>query len=219
VGEGKKFKTIEDLAKAKLESDAFILRLQDEQKGLRDDLNNRVRLEELLEALENRQDGGTENSGNNQSRNNSPDANSPDLETIIEDKLTKREAARTASENTALVEQTIKDYFGDDYKTKLQARMRAEGVDEALATQLAKTNPRQLFKLLGMNTQRQDQTPTVPTSRTNVPLTPNQGQRNYKFYSDLRKSDPSRYWAPDVQLQLHKDAIAAANRGEDFYKQ
>jgi len=38
VGEGKKFKTVEDLAKGKLEADSFIAQLEGELKGVKGDL-------------------------------------------------------------------------------------------------------------------------------------------------------------------------------------
>lgn len=219
VGEGKKFKTLEDLAKAKLESDAFIVRLQQEMAGIREDLNTRVRMEELLDRLESNPDEGTNNAGNNQNQNNSPD-NSPDFETLIEQKLTKRDADRKASDNVAAVKQALKAYFGDDYEAKIKARVLDLELDQTELNDLAKRSPKAFLKLVGIEGQSKDTSPsyTPPTSRTSVLPTLQTGQRTYKYYQDLRKSDPTTYWRPDVQLQLHKDAIAAANKGEDFYK-
>ena len=58
VGEGKKFKTVEDLAKGKAESDAFISSVTRENKELRDsykkaieEVNSRTRLEDLVTKL------------------------------------------------------------------------------------------------------------------------------------------------------------------------
>lgn len=217
VGDGKKFKTIEDLAKAKLESDAFIERLKQENAGIREDLNTRVRMEELLERLEGGSSEGTNSQGNNQNQDNSPD-NSPDIETLIEQKLQRRDAERTASQNLAAVKAALEKYFGEDFKAKLATRIADLELNETELNALAKTSPKAFLKLVGVE-QRQDTSPyQAPTSRTNVPVTPTGGQKTYKYYSDLRKADPATYWRPDVQLQLHKDAIAAANRGEDFYK-
>lgn len=218
VGEGKKFRTIEDLAKAKLESDSFIQRLQDENKGIRDDLNARVRMEQLLEKLEEVSDGGTDISDNNQSRNNSPD-NRPDLETIIEQKLTKRDAEQKASSNVTQVKDALRKYFGDNYEEKLKTRIDDLDLDPKELNDLAKKSPKAFLKLVGIGEQRQDiPTYTPPSSRTNAPVSLQGGQRDYNYYKALRTSNPSEYWKPEVQLQLHKDAIAAANRGEDFYK-
>lgn len=218
VGEGKKFKTIEDLAKAKLESDAFIERLKQENAGIREDLNSRVRMEQLLERLEGSSNEDINRSGSNQNQSDDSD-NSPDIETIIEQKLKKREAEQTAAQNLAAVKDALEKYFGSDYNTKIKARIADLGLNETELNALAKTSPKAFLKLVGVGEQRQDTSPyQAPTSKTNVPVTPTGGQRTYKYYSDLRKADPSTYWRPDVQLQLHKDAIAAANRGEDFYK-
>ena len=51
VGEGKKFATVEDLAKGKQESDRFIEQLQGELSGLREDLGKRMTSEQVLEEI------------------------------------------------------------------------------------------------------------------------------------------------------------------------
>src|SRR4029450_8159059 len=51
VGEGKKFKTPEDLARGKAESDSFIERLQKELHGLRNELKSRLQLEEVVDRI------------------------------------------------------------------------------------------------------------------------------------------------------------------------
>src|SRR5690242_15072647 len=51
VGEGKKFKTPQDLAKGKMESDKFIVQLQKEQAALREELNKRLSVEEFVEKM------------------------------------------------------------------------------------------------------------------------------------------------------------------------
>jgi YesN/AraC family two-component response regulator len=216
VGEGKKFKTIDDLAKAKIEADAFIQRLQDENKGIREDLNSRVRAEELLETLESRLLEGTQTTDNNQNRSESP--NTPDINKLIEQTLTKREAEKSASTNLTTVRNELKKYFGDDYESKVKTRTDALSLTDDELNELAKRSPAAFLKLVGVTGGQQAPTYNPPTSTTQMPTTSvSTGQRNYKYYSDLRKADPSSYWKPETQLQLHKDAIAAANRGEDFY--
>lgn len=215
VGEGKKFKTIDDLAKAKIEADAFIQRLQDENKGIREDLNSRVRTEELLETLESRLHEGTNHADNNQNRNDSP---TPDIDNLIEQKLTKREAEQSAAKNISTVKNELKKYFGDDYENKLKVRTDALSLTDAELNDLAKRSPAAFLKLVGVTSGQAAPTYSPPTSSSQTPYNQgNSGERKYKYYQDLRKADPSTYWKPEVQLQLHKDAIAAANRGEDFY--
>ena len=51
VGEGKKFKDNEALAYSNFEKDRFIEQLKREQKELRDDLNSRLNMEELVNKL------------------------------------------------------------------------------------------------------------------------------------------------------------------------
>lgn len=218
VGDGKKFKTIEDLAKAKLESDAFIANLQRENAGIREDLNARVRMEQLLERLETLPDEGTNRSGDNHTPDNSPD-NRPDLETIIEQKLTKREAEKKVSDNVNAVKDGLRKYFGDDYDEKLRARVAKLQLSESVLNGLAKESPKDFFKLLEITDQRSDPVYTPPTSKTYIPTgISTSGTKSFKDYEAIRKADPVTYWKPETQLALHRSAQEAAANGEDFYK-
>ncbi len=218
VGEGKKFKTIEDLAKAKLESDAFIERLKQEQAALREDLNARVRMEQLLERLEQTPDEGTNRNENNQTLSNSP-TDSPDLEKLIEQKLTKREAEKRLADNRAEVEAGLRKYFGDDWQAKARARAAKLELNESILNDLANKSPKEFFKLMEVTDTRQDSVFTPPTSKTYIPpVSTGGGLKTFKDYEALRKADPTTYWKPATQLALHKAAQDAAAKGEDFYK-
>lgn len=221
VGEGKKFKTQEDLARGKIESDTFIQRLQSEMTELRKDLNERVRMEELLERLETaRSNDGTNSNESNQLSGDRP--NSPDLETIIEQKLSKREQQKTAKENVAEVRKALEKHFGEDYEAKLKAKAEELQLTVAELNDWAKKSPKAFLELVGVREQRGGMY-TPPTSRTFSSdrmggNTGSGGTKTYSQYEALRKSNPTEYWSATTQLQMHKDAIAAANNGEDFYK-
>lgn len=222
VGEGKKFKTQEDLARGKLESDQFIAQLQRELAGLREDLNQRVRMEELLERLEEtRSNDGTNSNETNHSSGERP--NDPDLETLINKTISKREQQNTANQNVAEVRKALEGYFGEDYEAKLKAKAEELSLPIAELNDLAKKSPKAFLELVGVREQGKGGTYTPPTSRTlssdRMGLTPqSSGSKTYSQYEALRKSNPTEYWSPSTQLQLHKDAIAAANKGEDFFK-
>lgn len=219
VGEGKKFKTIDDLARGKLEADRFVLKLQSEIEELRGDLNARERLDELLARLEEKQSGG----GANSSQGNQPSSerpNSPNIAELIEQTITKRDAAKTASENIAEAERALEKHFGADYDAKVKQRAKDLGISFKAINDLAKESPKALLELVGVTTGKPQvyNTPTSSLATERMGLSPNAGARNYKYYQDLKAKDKSHYWSADVQLQMHKDAIAAADRGEDFYK-
>lgn len=219
VGEGKKFKTTNELAKGKLEADRFIEKLTKEMEELRADLNARERMDELLARLENQQSSG----GANSSQGNQPSSErptSPDIAQLIEQTLTKRDAAKTANDNQAEAERILKNHYGADYEAKIRQKASDLKISIKAINDLAKESPEALFELLGVTRGRPQvyNTPTSSLSTERMGINPSSGVRDYKFYQDLKAKDKSAYWSSEVQLQMHKDAIAAANRGDDFYK-
>jgi hypothetical protein len=219
VGPGKKFATVEDLAKGKLESDRFVDQLKTEQAGLREDLNQRVRMEELLERLEETRGGGNSSMVTTTTTSETP--NSPNIEQLIEQTLTKREKQKTASENVKEATQSLQKHFGEDWETKLKAKAAEHKLSLDDVNDIARRSPSALLEMLGVRESR-GTTYTAPTSSTTFSSdkmggnTTVGGTRNWTFYENLRKTNPSEYWSPSTQLRMHNDAIAAANKGEDF---
>ena len=219
VGDGKKFKTTNDLAQGKIEADRFIEKLTKELDELRSDLNARERMEELLGRLENQSSSdGTNSSSANQPSSERP--TTPDIAQIIEQTLTKRDAAKTANDNLAEAKRALQNHFGADYEAKLRQKATDLGIGLDAINDLAKQSPKALLELVGASSGKPQvyNTPTSSMATERMAINPSGGTRNYKFYQDLKAKDRSAYWTPEVQLQMHKDAIAAANRGDDFYK-
>lgn len=210
VGDGKKFKTVEDLAKGKVESDRFIEQLQSELDGLRSDLATRARLEDLLDQIEPKQN--TNSGGNQAPRNDSTPA--PDIEKLIENTLTRRERERTIAENILEAKTRLQEIYGSEYVQKLEARAQQLGMTPQELDELAAKSPKALLALVTPQPKGQG-TYTPPASAINAPLNSEGGVRNWAYYQRIKAANATQYWSPKVQNQMHKDAIAQA---EDFYK-
>jgi hypothetical protein len=215
VGEGKKFKTPQDLARGKAEADAFIARLQQEQADLRNELAQRARLAELVDRLDKpqdtpppqqqRQDTPTqpENQGIDPSK----------LNEIVNKLLSEREAGNTAKQNLDAVKQTLVDKLGPNYAEKIKTQATQLGVSTDFMESVAKQSPSAFYNLIGLNaTKTRDGFVTPDGQRTS--FEPTTKGRDMKHYENIRKTDPTKYWSPQVQNQLHKDALAM---GEKFF--
>lgn len=217
VGEGKKFKTVEDLARGKLEADRFIEKLKSETEGLRTELNTRIGLTEFLDQIKNSNTQPNQPTGNNQPREGGETATAltPDqIEEMLDRKLTEKEKARIASENLRVTKQKLAEAFGPNYVNKLNEEAQALGLSKDYMNNLAATAPQALFKLLGVDTARapaqdlftppsngfRSQTATAPVERTQA------------WYNALKAKDPKTYWDAKTQVQLHKDAIRLGER-------
>lgn len=231
VGEGKKFKTPADLAKAKAHSDAFIERLQREANALRQELNTRAKLEELMDRMSANKDStgnvnsqGTQTSGENgqdgtATKNISPE----DIEKVIEARLAKREQEARIQNNVQTVKTRLQAEFGDNFVAELDSRTKELGLTREFVQDIAKREPKALFRLLGIDgqnaAQKQQQNdifsapPRASVNTAGFGIT-NTGEKKFADFEKIRKEDPARYWSAQVQNELHKQA---AKLGEKFY--
>jgi hypothetical protein len=223
VGEGKKFRSPEDLARGKAEADAFVNRLQKELADQRELLKEQVNMNTILKALKDTQ-ATTSNTGNQPSANEPPAQVSTlkpeDVESLLERKLSQRESQRRLEDNINFVEQKLIEAFGSGYKTEFNKRVKDSGYEPAFLENLAQTNPKALVKLLDIQPAKEPtKVPGLfggPTPST-VNQTTNGGAvvKNYKYYQNLRKNDPLLYSKPSIQNEMLKQAEAMG--AEDFY--
>lgn len=218
VGEDKKFKSPQDLARSKAEADLFIDRLKGELQGLREELNAKMKLEDLLTKMEtvskppsnevqpNREEGKT--------------ALTPEeLEAILDSKLNEREQSRIQVSNIQEAKRVLSSSLGNDYAAKLDEKARSLGVSREFMDNLAKTQPKALFKLLDVdpnattNNQSRESIFGAPSSGVRSEgFKPASNEKTSSYYESLRKSDPKSYWSPAMQNQIHKDAIRLGER-------
>lgn len=219
VGDGKKFKSPEELARGKYEADQFISRLQNELAGLRTELSTKQTLEQYIDKMSN---SGT----NNIPPPNEPNGNQgepsslkpEDIERLIAERLEKRDQERTQTQNLQYVKEQLSQSIGPDFSTKLKSIGQAIGMTEDDMTDMARNRPKALLALVtaqaSSSAQPQTQGLFTPPTGTNLPSGTTPVDRTQRYYEDLRKKSPTEYWSPSVQNQLHKDAIRL---GEKFF--
>ena len=219
VGEGKKFKTADDLAKAKLESDRFIESLKRENQEMREDLAARLTVEQAL--AKQREAGNveppkpTENTPNPQRQ--------VDLGDQIEQALAKRDQAKTVQSNIEIVTTKMTEVFGsiDKAAETISARSKELGMSVESLQQMASTNPKAFYKLIGVEDKPPAASPTTSWQRTKNPAAMKSAVTEsvtkpgtYAYYQEIRRTDPATYYTPRVQLAMDKDA---REKGQSFY--
>lgn len=226
VGEGKKFKDNEALAKAKAEADAFILRLQNEAEELRKDLNTRLTVEQIIEKTANGQNNLEPNQQglNNQTPPKTEEKqNTVDIEKLVNDKLAEAELKRVQNSNLTLVRETLENEWGNDYVTRLKEKASELGLGESFLQNLAMDQPKAFLKLIDVgidskkpaNNQSANRLFVPPSSneRTNTnSFSPSNTDRTKSYYDKLKATNPSEYWSPSTQNQMHQDAIRIGER-------
>lgn len=224
VGEGKKFKDVSDLARGKAHSDAFIHRLQKEQEELRKELNTRIKLEEFMDRMNSQNSSGanqstqTDGQGNQSNGTASNATSTPDIEQLIEERLAQREAEARAKQNLEISRQKLQEALGQDYQAELEARTESLGLSKEFVANLAKTQPKALFALLGIDgsQKKNDDIFAAPRGSVNTSgLGQNvNNEKNWAHYEKIRKQNPAVYWSTQVQNEIHRQA---AKLGERFY--
>lgn len=228
VGEGKKYKDNDAVAKAILHKDATIIQREKELAGLRAELAARNRLEEIADRL-----------------SKAPEPLPPTVTTTDEQGLTKTGmtpediaklvAATVAQERTKdvkaqnqrLVVATLQEKLGDNYPEKLRQTLASIGLTEAEANEVAAKNPKAFFAMVGVNDAPQPavktgDTPFAPPRTTASPsFQPNATTKNWDYYEAMRRSPDAKqrekYWSVSVQNEIHKQALSQSDP-ELFYK-
>ena len=217
VGEGKKFKTDEDLARGKLEADNHILRLEAEAKEMREELNRRLAAEEILKQIEERHkaalESGSRETPSSDERPNNPGVSKDEIEKFVQSQLQERETLNTHKSNLATVKDQLVRKYGADYKTKVREKLNQLSLGEDFANGLAATQPKAFLELVGVNSTSPNQEGSLPKNTVRLGGDTN-NNRDYAFYQKFRRENPSEYFSTKVQMQMHKDA---SEQGDAFY--
>jgi len=224
VGEGKKFKTVDDLAKGKLEADTFIEKLQREQKELREELDKRLTVEA---ALRHAQEAGIRVDPPQPKANDPPPArqaeNEPDIDSRITKALEARDRNKATQDNLQTATAKLVEVYGTPEKAAEIVKARAEelGMTRQQLGDMASSNPKAFYRLVGLDAKPAEapkasswSNPKNPAAMAAVAGASVVKAGTYKHYEEIRRSDPAAYFSPRVQLQMDKDA---REKGDSFY--
>lgn len=216
VGEGKKFKTDEDLARGKWEADNHIKTLEAELASARKTSATEARLQELVDKLTAagipQPKSGPEPKGDERPTGVAPEQ----LEAVVGKKLQEYETERTARDNRAIVRNELQKHLGPNFVTKLKERAAELEVGEKFLDSLAASNPKAFLKLVGVNdTQAQTETLFTPPRSAITSSTEHResGKKDFKYYQGLKAKD-QKAWTPQVQQEMHEQAMKL---GAEFY--
>lgn len=220
VGEGKKFKSVEELAKAYANADKFIPELKNDLQTTREFIADK------LSELAQRNQEPPAPVQIEETRITNPDPVAPpndsgeDLDTRIRKALEERDEEIRYRKNAALTEEVLIERLGskEEAVKAVQTKAAELGVDPGYLKNTAYQSPRAFFNLMGINPDEAPRSNSTPAPKSDVnPLALGHGQpkpNSYAYYDQLRKSDPKTYWSPKTQAALMQDA----QDNPDFFK-
>lgn len=230
VGDGKKFKDVEALAKGKAFSDATIdilTKKMDELRTdylkLREENTAQAKLQEYIDRLEKLPEARERVAMEPEAKDSKTDGlKMEDIESLFESKIEQREAATRERQNFDTVQNKLKERYGDNSSKFLTEQMQNLGLSREDINSMAKKQPNVLIKALGL-----DQTPVAENFRTPLQsskrqdsFAPTAGQkRTWSHYQELKKNNPRLYHDPQTNIQMQKDylELGAAFEDGDFH--
>ncbi len=210
VGDGKKFKTSEDLARGKVESDNYITRLEQETRGLREDLAKKVNVDETIEQLR-RELRESKVPADKPKDDTSPELTAAKVVELVKSAMTEEERTNTANQNVLSSNSALVKHFGSQEKANehFAARAKQVGMTAEALQLIAEQSPTAFVTLMGLaetkpagsaeaslNLNQSDVNPVVDVTSA----TAKDGTKAY--FENMRKTDSTRYWTPETQNKI-----------------
>lgn len=203
VGDDKKFKTPEELARGKAESDAFIEQLKQEQNQLRQELRTRLNLEQFLDQLKTavppRNNDDSQDHG--QSQQDKSVMSAEELAALVRSQVQNMKVQETAQSNLSTFNSKFASAHGPNAAAKLRSQASELGMTTEEVKALAARNPNAALKMLGVGEQRPQEGFNTPP-RTSFTLPPQGQKRGMSYFEEIRKRDINEYFSPKVQNEL-----------------
>lgn len=219
VGEGKKFRSNEDLAKGKAESDRYVKTLEQQKDeirnmylSLKEQVDGRAKLEDLIDRIEKGKTSNSDDSTTPEDREKTPTFDMSQIKSMIAQELQETDVKKREAENYAKVQKTLKDKFGSRVNEVLKEKMDTLMIDDAYMLSTAKRSPQAFYSLMGINEEAVPNSMFQAPPRTTVrPVTFSQqtdGARPLSYYQKMQETNPRAYLDPKIQVQMDKDSQA-----------
>lgn len=202
VGEGKKYQSVDELAKAYMNADEFLETLKAENRELKEKATKVATIDEVMERI------------NSQSKPADVVADQPaqsqgltkeELQALVEATVTGMETSKTRTENLKKANTLLKEAFGEKAEEAFKEVAKTPEL-EKVYQQLAEVDPQEFIKrfvAVPKNTAAQPD-----TGGTAVLHTPGgnriQVEGTKEFYDNIRRTNASLYYSQDFQLQMDK---------------
>lgn len=218
VGEGRKYRTLEDFRRSFDEKEQYIKQLEEENHGMRGELrkmdNNSGEIKALMDEIRTSKnspsDSNTTSSGDQLTKE--------DIAELVLQSITQVEQDRTASQNVNNVNEELIKRYGDLDKASEAVKSLADTIGLPVQTlkQTAAQSPSAFYKLMGIDTAGgaapvsniSDQ--AIESSVNNSAPIPGQqvNPGSKAEFDKIRKEDPKRYWTADVQNAIFQSKKA-----------
>ena len=210
VGEGKKFSNQEELARGKAESDRYIQELKDKLAELETDKKVEERVAELL----NRQNSNPDPTPNGEEAHQpAKPSEKVDLTEEVRKILHAESKQARVANNVNEVADKLISVYGDEEKANQIVKQKAKELNVSVEylQDVAAQSPQAFYTLIRLDDQpahsaRPTHGDVNPAALKNNPA--NAKPNTYRFFEQMRKENPKLWSSREIQLQIHKAALA-----------
>lgn len=224
VGEGKKYKDVNELAKAKAHADSFIEQLKREKEEAVSELATRAAVEEAIKKLQGTNaNGGTSTptgttTSQTQTTEHKATLTLEDVDKLLED----RQRKQRADSNLAVANEAIVKYAGTAEKGRefLATKAKELGIPADKLAEIGKDSPAALLRILGVEAGK---TTPITTDVRKTAVLQTSADKPFDLeapmtkadYDKLRREDPTTYFSPKIQNKLMKDRMAEIRKSQN----
>lgn len=202
VGEGRKYKSVEELAKAYLSADGFIERLKTENHQLREVATKAKTIDEVLERLQSKEQEPVD-----KSVTPSEVVSASDVAKIVEQTIRERDVVQTREANLKKADAALKNVLGEK---AAEAFAKAADTPEKkqVLMDLAAVDPDKFVALFAPNVTPRT-TPVDHGSINTTAISLQAGDRSSvtgtkEFFDKVRRDNPSKYYSQEFQIMMDK---------------
>jgi len=210
VGDGKKYKSVDELAKSYAHAEAFINTLKKEKEEMESEMEQLRESSKLVEDFKEAQKEEKED---------------VDIDSKVQEALEKEKKKERELNNRKTLKQILLDNFDDESKAveTINSFTRNDPSRKELFDRLVTTDPQAAAKMLGVDTKQQEQ----PTQKTNTTL--KEGSAKGTSVTDgllpitwsearkVRQEDTQKYKSHSFQQKLHLASLEAEKQGINFF--
>lgn len=218
VGEGKKYKDVDALAKAYANLDNFVEEVKRDNATLRAERDAKA----FQNAQGNQEQARQPDPANTPSETPKPQVNEKDLRTLVSEVMEDTINSRRLAENVETTAAKMIEIYGSASAAQqaIINKARELGVTPDWLRDASARSPQAFFVTMGVDPSNGGprQNRSTPAPHSDVRIIPdvngNNNGRNYNYYQELRKTNKAAYYSANVQAEMQKNA---RELGDAFY--
>jgi len=228
VGDGKKYSTESELAKAYFHADRHLRELTEKLDAERNERNAlQTKMDEVLLEIRAETPGEPASAPQPRAKESGPSMptiTDEDVTKLVETKLEQKERDKMFAANSAKALEKLSEHYGTR-NAALAAINKVTGRREdmvKIVDEMAATSPDDVFDFITSKVPKPAGEPTAPGSGTGEPSSQSRsGPAPHSLkWSDcckLRREKPQEYNTPEFRKQMEAAAVAYEQAGLDFY--